>query len=218
MFSFPILGFPVRVHWTFWLLAFFVSGGLRARTPEAWVPIVAAMAVIFVSILVHELGHAIAGRRFGSRPSILLYGMGGLCQLPGGRFSRPQHIIVSSAGPAAGFLLAGIFVLIAWTVPVRDPTLRYAVDVGLFVNILWNVLNLVPVLPLDGGQILRDVVGPRGRQVTRWVGAAMATILCVVALLYEFYIAAVIAGFLAILNFQGKTVEAGTVTGERNQP
>jgi stage IV sporulation protein FB len=218
MLSFSLFGFPVRVHWTFWILAALVGGGLRARGPEDWPLIIAAVGVIFVSILVHELGHAFTGRKFGARPDIMLYAMGGLCHLPGARFSRPQHIAVSFAGPAAGFLLAGAFVILANAGPIAHPVLRHAVAVGLFVNIVWTVLNLLPILPLDGGQILRDVVGPKGHQVVRWIGALAAAGLCVFALMRGFYFGAFVAGALAFLNFQGRTIEGGVMTDPPEGP
>jgi stage IV sporulation protein FB len=214
MLAFSIFGFPVRVHWTFWILAALVGGGLRARGPEDWPAVLAAVGVIFVSILVHELGHAVTGRKFGSRPNIMLFGMGGLCQLPGVRFTRPQHIAVSIAGPVAGFLLAGAVYVIAISVPLAHPIARHAVSVGLFVNIVWNVLNLLPILPLDGGQILRDLLGPRGHQAVRWIGAATALALAVPALIYGFYFGAIIAGALAVMNFQGRTIEGGVMTAD----
>ncbi len=62
---------------------------------------------LFLSILVHELGHAFIGRKYGAVPVIHLHGLGGLTAFPGMRFSRRQHIAVTAAGPAASFALAG---------------------------------------------------------------------------------------------------------------
>lgn len=192
-------------------MALFVGGGLWVREPEDWPPVLVAMAVIFVSILAHELGHAAAGRRFGAKPAILLHSMGGLCYLPGGRFNRRQNILVSLAGPAAGFLLAGItFVLLSGLAP-EQPLVRYGFVFSLYINVIWTILNLLPILPLDGGQVLRDILGPSRIQTTRWIGAGAAGLIAVAALSAGFLFGAVIAGILAFLNFQGRTIEGGVV-------
>lgn len=145
MIEFSLFGFPVRVHWSFWLLAFFLGGGFYARDPDDWTRVLVAIGVIFVSILVHELGHAFAGRHYRARPEIMLLGTGGLCSLPGTRFTRPQHIFVSFAGPLAGFALAALLYVAAGAVPHHQTLLRQAVAIGLFVNIVSNVLNLLPI-------------------------------------------------------------------------
>jgi stage IV sporulation protein FB len=211
MFQFSLLRFPVRVHWTFGLMALFIGGGFRVRGPEDWPPVLAAVGVIFVSILVHELGHALAGRRFGARPAILLHSMGGLCYLPGGRFSRGQNILVSLAGPAAGFLLAALTVVLLYGLAPTDRLVRYAFLVSLYVNVVWTLLNLLPILPLDGGQVFRDLLGPARIQVARWVGAGTAGLLCLIALSFGFYLGAIMAAVLAFLNFRGSTIEGGVV-------
>lgn len=211
MFHFSLLGFPVRIHWTFGLLALFVGGGLRAKTPDQWTGVAIAMAVVFVSILVHELGHALAGRRYGARPEISLHGMGGVCYLPGARFSRKQNILVSLAGPAGGFLLAAVSFAVFILFRPEERLVLHALSISLFVNIVWTVLNLLPILPLDGGQVFRDILGPQKIQVARTVGAITAAILCAIALTAGLFIAAIIAGALAYINFQGQPVEGGTI-------
>jgi len=143
------------------------------------------IAVVLVSILVHEFGHALAFRFFDIQSHIVLYHFGGFAapystsqfgrQM---RLSPKQHIVVSAAGPAAslalGSVVAAIFYLRGYVVPNplpfipqldflenghRLPSLRVLalLDAILFVNIGWAVMNLLPVYPLDGGQISREV-------------------------------------------------------------
>src|SRR6185312_7868300 len=71
-------------------------------------------AVAFLSILVHEFGHGLMARAFGDQPSILLYGMGGLCYTAAGRQTPGQRLAVLASGPGAGFLLFGLTVLAGW--------------------------------------------------------------------------------------------------------
>ncbi len=185
-FSFNLFGFPVRIHPGFFVLPFvfgaqFAQGGDQT----AGVVILIFIIVFFVSILVHELGHSFALRYFGVPSHIVLYWFGGLAIHQSGwgsqkRLTSNQQIIVSLAGPIAGFALAGLFALaviglrgqliFAWPgmFPVVIPNLTgTALEgnqsmliffyVGLFCNIFWNVLNLAPVLPLDGGQVSREI-------------------------------------------------------------
>lgn len=217
MFQFSVLSFPVRIHWTFGLMALFIGGGFRLTGPDAdWAPVLVAVVVIFVSILAHELGHALAGRRFGARPHILLHSMGGLCYLPGARFTRRESILVSLAGPAAGFGLALLTWLAAQTLAPQMPLVRYAFATSLYINIVWTVLNLMPILPLDGGQVLREVLGPARAATTRLVGVLAAVCLCGAALFFGLYIAAAMAAVLGFLNFRGNPpLEGGVVTEPR---
>ena len=103
---FSLLNIPVRVHPMFWLMGLILgSGGSRGLQP-----VVLWVVAVFVSVLVHEMGHALVIRALGVQPWITLYGMGGLTSHQGGRFRPQTQILVSLAGPAAGFLLAAIVV------------------------------------------------------------------------------------------------------------
>src|SRR5438445_1491911 len=105
--TFSLFRIPVRVHPLFWLVALLL--GMNIRPP---LYVVIWVAVVFVSILVHEMGHALAIRQFGWWPSILLYTFGGLAMYqPTYRDARKQMMILL-AGPMAGFLLAGAIVAI----------------------------------------------------------------------------------------------------------
>ena len=162
------------------------------RNPD-FVPGVALLVlalVFFISILVHELGHAFAFRYYGIHSRIVLYWMGGLA-IPdaGGPWSRPtsnlnphQQIVVSLAGPIFGFLLAGLLIglvfafkgtvffafngLIPDFIPILpegfvpeaiEAPFDLFLRVGIFANVFFNVLNLAPVYPLDGGQVARQL-------------------------------------------------------------
>lgn len=112
--TFELAGIPVRVHPLFWLIALFI--GFSSRDP---LRILIWIVVVFVSILIHELGHAIAMGFFGRSARIVLYSFGGLT-IPEGRSWRygtngghraseaQEGITISAAGPIAGFLFAGI--------------------------------------------------------------------------------------------------------------
>lgn len=177
MIRFKLLGFPVTIEPFFWIVIALLGGAFGADSPERLRLLLVWVAVVLVSILVHELGHALAGRRYGATPEIRLHGFGGMAIMHGGRFNRPQNILVSAAGPAFGFAL-GLAVLAVYVVALRDrelpPELGYAVVSLMYVNFFWTAINLLPILPLDGGQIFRDVMGPTRRGVVRWVSVIFA--------------------------------------------
>lgn len=165
--QFPVLGIPVRVNPMFWLV-----GALMGYSP-GWANAIGINVlgvvclwwiVTFVSILVHELGHALVAEFFGWRSNILLYHFGGLAYYDAFRGRTPwKQIAIAFAGPAAGFILAGLvfgFSIAAsangWFADSK--IYDYMIIQLLWVNIGWGLVNLLPVYPLDGGQICREVL------------------------------------------------------------
>jgi stage IV sporulation protein FB len=150
-----MFGIPIRVNPSFWLVsATFVAHYLwESKVLEFFIGIVC----IFVSLLIHELGHASMLRFFQTEPSILFFGLGGMT-VPNRRLPhRPSRVIVALAGPIASFLVfAGVRLSLSvgpWAIE------RYSAFVAGFlitINVGWGVLNLLPVWPLDGGKISQE--------------------------------------------------------------
>jgi stage IV sporulation protein FB len=150
---FDIGDIPVRVSlWYGLLLLYWFQGnGGDARGTLLWV------IIVTLSILVHELGHALVARYYRLRPSILLHGLGGLCNHD--RAERDRHdVFIIAAGPGAGLLLG----LITWVVSLKaplawmlNPWFGPVISMSLYVNIGWSLVNLLPIWPLDGGQLYR---------------------------------------------------------------
>ena len=177
--QFRLLGVPIRVHPMFWLVS--VVFGMGGQGDPAYVALWVAGS--FLSIVVHEMGHALCIRAYGWQPWVTLYGMGGLASGPPARRSPQTQILISLAGPAAGFALFGLVVAIVAATGHRvefDRRLLPGAPVvfGGFDNVrawefayilawqnfAWNVLNLLPIFPLDGGQVAREtwrLVDPR---------------------------------------------------------
>lgn len=184
--NFRVLDISVRVSVWFWaaaaLLGWNISQALAGgEQRELLGYLIIWMGVVFVSILVHELGHALAYRRFGLDSRVVLVHFGGIT-IParwGGRSLRSplQRIAVSAAGPLAQLAFTvGIVVLLklgGYRVifpieaidkmlvlfgdqPLPSRTLEISVWFLLQVNVFWPLLNLLPVPPLDGGQIMRE--------------------------------------------------------------
>lgn len=183
---FSCAGIPVRVSAWFWVAsALFGWGVCRSLAGgdqrELLRYLVMWIGAVFVSILLHEMGHALAYRFFGQATQIVLYHFGGLtapmawgrrgAQSPGARF------LISAAGPGAQLAFAALIVggLRASGVAVPFPLVDLGERLGLGegrpiesrfvfalvwfllqVNIFWPILNLMPVPPLDGGHMVRD--------------------------------------------------------------
>ena len=163
---FRLLGFPIRVSPWFWLTSAIVIWNVSERLDHKLVGILA----VFISILIHELGHALAIRHYGGRSEVVLAMFGGYatCNV---NPSRMGNIIIAAAGPAAGVLLWGVLRLLVRQFPQQIFSAHEYVltllNVLLWANWSWSLLNLIPVWPLDGGRISHQVIG-RFRAFDSW--------------------------------------------------
>lgn len=180
---FSLFGIPIRVHPLFWVVSAFM--GWSPSDPKMtliWI------ACVFVSILIHELGHAVMAKHFGWPPEIVLYHFGGLAMFqPYSGMTTRRSIIVSAAGPLAGFGLYGLvylFLIVSVRLALWNnfsaESLKYidrAFSNLLFINLYWGLINLAPVLPLDGGHICEDIC----KAVKRYRGDVLAVQISMVA-------------------------------------
>ena len=147
---FTIRGIPVRLHSSFLLLAALLVGGRLLGSGPAAAASLALLGVgLFGSVLLHELGHALAARRLGIRTrSITLYPFGGVAALAGEPRSPGVELIVALAGPAVNFGLAALSLL---------PAALGLPGAGSFaaLNLVMGLFNLAPAFPMDGGRVLR---------------------------------------------------------------
>ncbi len=150
---FSLLGFPVRISPVFWVVALLLGGSQPPAYAVVWV------GAVLVSIVVHELGHAVLQRAFGGQPEIVLYAFGGYASAIGVRESWWRNVLIALAGPFAGFFLAGLVWGYVRLVGAPDSDLALSfLDALLWINIVWGVLNLFPIWPLDGGRVAREVL------------------------------------------------------------
>lgn len=197
---FSVGPFPVVVEPSFWFMTAVLGLAPRLELTLAWV------AICFVSILVHELGHALAAHAFGSRAIIRLYSFGGLCysERPLGRW---RGLVMSAAGPIAGFVLGGL-VYGAWQLwPPGASFTHYCYLQALYVNFGWGLMNLLPVLPLDGGHVFAALVGPTRWRMARIAGAITSTAIVAFAVSNREPYIAILFALLGFQNVQGLFVE-----------
>lgn len=211
--QFNVMGFPVVVQWFFWVVMALFGGAFGARTRDDWIDVALFVIVAFVSILVHELGHALAARKFGYHSTIVLHGFGGLTIIPRAYFTRGQSIWVSISGPLAGFLLAGLSLVLGLTIKTEYKAVETIIAISLGVNIFWTVMNLLPVLPLDGGQIMRELLGPSRLRASCTIGGIVAAGIAVLAIGAQQIYMALLFGYFAWVNFTDGSAEGGVMKG-----
>ncbi len=184
--NFRLFGFRVRVHPWFWLVTLIFGANLF--DPDRPEFILAWIAIAFVSLLVHELGHALAFRAFGVGSHVVLYTFGGLAVPWEDLRVRWQRVAVSLAGPAAGFALAAAVWASDQASPwaAAAPIAAFAYFSLLFVNLMWGAVNLLPVFPLDGGRVSQEVcthfLRARGLRVSLQLSVATAAAVAVYSL------------------------------------
>ncbi|MEO8215532.1 MAG: M50 family metallopeptidase [Acidobacteriota bacterium] len=207
-----IAGTSIQVEVSFIILiGLFVLMDLQSHVPVErallWIP------VLFLSILLHELGHAAIIGIFGFGSSrISLAGFGGFTLNV--RKARPwQEILISLAGPISSALIALGATLVMATVPIAssDPMLRQFFPLLQWANIAWAIFNLVPIHPLDGGQALRNLARIFTKERTAitlsvWISMILGGLLVVFGLFRRDYFLLIIAGLLTMQNYQEWTV------------
>jgi Zn-dependent protease len=167
---FRIFGIPIRVE-PFFIV---VAALFGIRLEPLWV-VFAWVVIVFVSVLVHELGHALTYKVLGQRSAIVLHGFGGFTVPTGGGrrvLSKPKSVFVSISGALAQLLFLG---LPAWLLYQSDWYTNTVVDWFIsgqsgfswapvvyylqYVSIWWAVFNLLPIRPLDGGHVAETLFG-----------------------------------------------------------
>lgn len=161
MIRFSLFGIPVEIQPWFWLTMGLIGSINGGNDPEGLLMIGLFMIAGFVSILVHELGHALTGRAFGAPTAIVLHAFGGFAVFPSARFTRWQDILVTAAGPAVQIALGGLAFLVLTRVELPNIQIERLFFFLMSISIFWAILNLIPVIPLDGGRLMASFLGPR---------------------------------------------------------
>jgi hypothetical protein len=166
-FSLRVAGIPVQIS----ALALLVPAFGSASRED---PIAASIWIVLVvaSVLWHELGHAIAMRRFGFGAWIELHAFGGLAHWARGACpTASERLVVTLCGPGAGLALGAAVWGLSRSVGDLPLLARVAIDDALWINVVWSLINLLPVLPFDGGNLLDEIAEiVTGVRHPRWVG------------------------------------------------
>lgn len=165
--SFPIarvFGIPIRVHATFFLLPLGVA--LTRRSGDGWrggVQAALLVVVLFVFVVLHELGHSVVAKGLGVRiRDITLLPIGGVARMEDIPRAPFHEVLIAFAGPAVNFVLAAGFLILAFALRISferiDPLAPNLLVQGVLVNLVLGAFNLVPAFPMDGGRVLRGLL------------------------------------------------------------
>jgi Zn-dependent protease len=212
MIRFSLFRIPIAVHWSFALIALFVLDQLQGPELVGWV------VGVFIAVVAHELGHALTARGFGAHPvKITIFMLGGLTQYPAAtRLSPGRRFLIAASGSAVGMTLGGMLYLVRNTDAMRGlfPFAHFMVWGVIFAGLFWGALNWLPILPLDGGNMVwhaLDAITPQyALRIAKGLTVAAAVVVAYLAVqVWDYTFGAIFVGIIA---FQGLRIP------DRRQP
>lgn len=193
---------PLHISPTFWLLASVIGWMAAGSIVEflAWI------VIVFVSVVIHELGHALTAKMWGQNVQVILGPLGGTTVYGASSkpLSRLKEFIVVLAGPLFGFFLAGVSILLL--PKVHNNHLAYFFIFLANANIIWSLFNLLPVHPFDGGKLMsilfEGVFGPKGMRTSYLLSGIFAVLLTGACMYYGQIFAAALLIMCAFESFK----------------
>ena len=164
-----VKGTVIRIHLTFVLFLVWIAVTAYARGGQrAALEGVLFISLVFASVLLHEFGHVFAARRYGIKtPDITLLPIGGVAQLERIPEKPSEELVVALAGPAVNVVIAAVLALVLGGLPhigvglnVENPGVSLLGRLA-WVNVTLVLFNLIPAFPMDGGRVLRALLGMR---------------------------------------------------------
>lgn len=213
-----IAGIELRLHITFPILLIWIALSYYSIR-GSWRDVVGGIAftlALFTVIVLHELGHALAARRYGiNTRDITLLPIGGLARLERIPENPKQELIVALAGPAVNLVIAIALFLVLWPIfgasTLLDPV--YLED-NFFTKMMWvNVIivcfNMIPAFPMDGGRVLRALLAmrmnyARATSIAASIGQSLAWLLGAIGLFSNPFLIVI-----AVFVWLGASQEAG---------
>jgi len=207
---FQMNGHPVFLEPLFLLLvAFFVFSGVQTSeqlmTNMLWGP------VLFISILWHEFGHALAIDKQGYGKSVMiLQGLGGVTiNTSRGQALPGQSVIISLAGPAFSFSLVVLFGALYFVLP--DGIFKVFAMYMAGANTVWTIFNLLPIFPMDGGNVvlhtLRKVTGDMERSYRLTAIISLVVLAIISFLIFKFFPGGLFLTVIILLLFGMQNVQ-----------
>ena len=218
-----IAGISVRVHITFVLFVIWIalSQGLLSGQFERAIAGVGLLLSVFGCVLLHELGHAFAARRYGIRTrDIVLLPIGGVARLERMPEKPSQEIRVAVAGPLVNVAIAAILWLLRGRViPMAswEGAGGGMLDTLLWINVVMIVFNLIPAFPMDGGRVLRALLAMRmtyirATRIATWIGQGLAIAFGIAGVLIEPHTLVLVGLFVFLAAGEEYSMVAARVT------
>ncbi|GAB5401912.1 MAG: hypothetical protein Aurels2KO_01430 [Aureliella sp.] len=207
-----VKGIDVNIHWSFWMLVLFylISTTIASGAAEGVLTFLFINAV-FVCILLHEFGHALAAARYGIKTAdITIFAFGGLARLTKATMVPIQELVIAVAGPLVNVAIAlglGALMVVGLlpTAFVGEATAEGTPltfwDMLLAANLFLVLFNMLPAFPMDGGRVLRSLLSMRvgqmrATEIAARAGRWMALLFVVAGFWYSNFSLMLIAGFI----------------------
>lgn len=192
---------PIAIHPFFWFFAAFIGWFYT----QSLMGMLIWIGIIFFSVLIHEFGHALTAVAFKQKAQIQLVALGGLTSFEGPKLRFWQQFLITFNGPLFGFFL---FVIATFFLAIdlsKSPLIYQILKSVQMANLFWTVINLLPVLPLDGGQLLRIVMeaafGLKGFKAALLLGALIAALISFYFFIVQAFLVGAIFFLFAFQNF-----------------
>ena len=223
MIRFSLFGVPVSIHPTLWLTLAILGRGFMVSNMMELMSVLLFIIAALVVLLAHEMGHALVGRSLGGgHPSVYLAWMGGDCTNETARLTRMQGVVMTAAGPLSSLAvgLVSLFLLCLYvgdfqlgalfgctfamgyvpTIALQEfPPLVMVFFFSLIeVSCWWTALNLLPIFPLDGGQIMQGLM--KSRRQVHGISLAVAVIFALFFATLGMWLMTIFMVLLAVLN------------------
>ncbi|MDG1357150.1 MAG: site-2 protease family protein [Akkermansiaceae bacterium] len=202
MIQFTLFGIPVRVELWFWVTTALIGGALNATNQEDMLRTAMFMLAAFVSVLVHEMGHALTIKKFKLPTNVVLTFMGGYATHPPGVLTRRRSFFVTLAGPAVQFTFGIAVLYLKNYLPVQGMQIDSFFAGLIWISLAWAIFNCLPIYPMDGGQMLAAVLGPRRATALHITGIVTSAAIAILALKFGLYFIAVFMCIFAYQNYQ----------------
>ena len=187
------------MHITFLLLVGWVAlmYGRQGQSISAAIAGVAFILSVFLCVILHEFGHALAARRYGIKTrDIILLPIGGVARLERMPTNPRHELWISIAGPAVNVVIAATLFMWIKLSASFDPSQVMTASAGPFferilaVNLFMIAFNMIPAFPMDGGRVLRAVLAMRSghrraTQIAASIGQGIAVFFGVIGLFYN---------------------------------
>lgn len=191
----------IQIKLGFVFLCFLIAGLYSSSSYQffSW------LIVIFFSILIHEFGHALAAQLCGKATLIELSFLGGTTYFRQEGLKKWQLFLIALAGPLFGL---GLFVFSAYMLERTDPRslLYYPFKISSVINFFWTLFNLLPILPLDGGQLLRiifeAVFKNKGLMISGVTSVVFSLGLAIIGFIFGQYFIGALLFLFAFQNFE----------------
>lgn len=203
MIRFNLFGIPVTVQPFFWITLALIGGARPIDSKEGMMFILFFLAAGFISILVHELGHALIAVKFGAHTEIVLQAFGGYAAYSGVRMTRGQSALITAGGPLLQMVLGAVCFFALVNIDGLPPNAMIFLNAIVWVSFVWAILNLLPVLPLDGGRLVEAALGPARIKLTLMVSLVTAVTIGALGLMWtRSILLPIFMGYFAWLSFQ----------------